>query len=38
MASTADSGLGAGSICVIIFSFLAAAFGAIDLLVHSKKN
>ncbi|MBR5750240.1 MAG: hypothetical protein IKX82_01135 [Bacilli bacterium] len=38
MASTADSGLGAGSICVIVFSFLAAAFGAIDLLVHSKKN
>ena len=38
MASTADSGLGAGSICVIVFSFLAAGFGAIDLLVHSKKN
>ena len=38
MASTADSGLGAGSICVIVFSFLAAAFGAVDLLVHSKKN
>ena len=38
MASTADSGLGAGSICVIIFSFLAAGFGVIDLLVHSKKN
>lgn len=38
MASTADSGLGAGSICVIVFSFIAAAFGAIDLLVHSKKQ
>ena len=38
MASTADSGLGAGSVCVIVFSFLAAGFGAIDLLVHSKKN
>ncbi|MCQ2800069.1 MAG: hypothetical protein MJ228_04885 [Bacilli bacterium] len=37
MAATADNALGSGSITVAIFSFLAAGFGVIDLLVHSKK-
>jgi len=37
MAATADNALGSGTICVAIFSFLAAGFGVIDLLVHSKK-
>lgn len=37
MASTADNALGAGSICVSIFSFICAAFGVMDILVHNKK-
>ena len=36
MASTADNALGAGTICVSVFSFLVAGLGVIDLLVHKK--
>ncbi len=37
MASTADNSLGAGSICVSIFSFVCAGLGVMDLLIHNKK-
>ena len=36
--STADNSLGSGSICVIVFSLIAAGFGLIDVLIHAKKN
>jgi len=37
MASTADNSLGAGTICVSVFSFICAALGVVDLLVHKQK-